>query len=109
MRRGCRDCSSCTTRSDSPASSAGVDRHFRTPFGGSGASAATRHQVPGSRLHDLRHTWATLALAAGVPAKIVAERLGQRSMRVTLDIYSHVTPTMGRDAAAQVAGLIFGS
>lgn len=68
-----------------------------------------RHGIPRIRLHDLRHTWATLALQAGVPAKIVAERLGHASTRVTLDIYSHVTPTMGRDAAATVAGMIFRS
>lgn len=68
-----------------------------------------RHSLPRIRLHDLRHTWATLALQAGVPAKVVAERLGHASTRITLDIYPHVTPTMGRDAADQVAGLIFGS
>jgi integrase len=72
------------------------------------ARRVARHGVPRIRLHDLRHTWATLALQAGVPTKVVAERLGHASTRITEDIYQHVTPTMGRDAAAQVAGLIFG-
>lgn len=60
------------------------------------------------RLHDLRHTWATLALEAGVATKIVSERLGHSTTAITSDIYSHVTPTMGADAAERVAGLIFG-
>ena len=64
---------------------------------------------PRIRLHDLRHTWATLALEAGVPVKIVSERLGHSKTAITLDIYSHVTPTMGADAAEKVAGLIFGA
>ncbi len=64
--------------------------------------------VPRIRLHDLRHTWATLALKAGVHPKIVQERLGHSSIAITLDIYSHVTPAQESDAAARVAGLIFG-
>jgi integrase len=56
-------------------------------------------QIPRIRLHDLRHTWATLALAKGIPAKIVSERLGHASIAITLDMYSHVTPTMQTDAA----------
>ena len=64
---------------------------------------------PRIRLHDLRHTWATLALASGVPVKIVSERLGHGSIAITLDTYSHVTPTMQTDAAETVAGLIFGA
>jgi integrase len=58
------------------------------------------------RLHDLRHTHATLALQAGVHPKVVCERLGHSSITITLDTYSHVLPTMQRDAAEQVAALI---
>ncbi|HEY7136937.1 MAG TPA: site-specific integrase [Acidimicrobiia bacterium] len=58
------------------------------------------------RLHDLRHTWATLALEAGVPVKIVSERLGHSSATITSDVYSHVTPTMQADAAERVAALL---
>jgi len=58
------------------------------------------------RLHDLRHTHATLALQAGIHPKIVSERLGHSSITITLDTYSHVLPTMQRDAAEQVAALI---
>jgi len=58
------------------------------------------------RLHDLRHTHATLALQAGVHPKVVSERLGHSSITITLDTYSHVLPSMQRDAAEQVAALI---
>ena len=59
------------------------------------------------RLHDLRHTSATLALAAGVHPKIVQERLGHANISITLDTYSHVVPGMQEEAAAKVAKLIF--
>lgn len=67
-----------------------------------------RYKLPRIRLHDLRHTWATLALSAGVDVKIVSERLGHSSAKITLDIYQHVTPTMQSNAAETVARLIFG-
>lgn len=51
------------------------------------------------RLHDLRHTHATLLLLAGVHPKIVSERLGHASVSITLDIYSHVLPGMQEAAA----------
>ncbi|MFL6240554.1 MAG: site-specific integrase [Actinomycetes bacterium] len=55
--------------------------------------------------HGLRHTWATLALGAGVHPKVVSERLGHSTIAITLDTYSHVTPTLQRQAAEQVAAL----
>ena len=58
------------------------------------------------RLHDLRHTWATLALQAGIPAKIVQDRLGHSTVAITLNIYSHVTPHLQEDAALKVARLL---
>lgn len=58
------------------------------------------------RLHDLRHTHATLALEAGVHPKIVSERLGHATVGITLDLYSHVTPSMDGEAAEKVASLL---
>ena len=62
-----------------------------------------RGGLPDIRLYDLRHTCATMLLLADVPAKVVSERLGHSSITLTLDIYSHVLPTMqkrsGRDGA----------
>ncbi len=56
--------------------------------------------LPQVRLHDLRHTHASLMLKAGVHPKIVGERLGHASVRITLDTYSHVLPGL-QEAAAQ--------
>lgn len=67
-----------------------------------------RHRLPKIRLHDLRHTWATLALEAGVDVKVVSERLGHASANITWSSYQHVSPAMQAGAAEKVAGLIFG-
>ena len=64
--------------------------------------------LPRIRLHDLRHTWATLALRAGLDVKVVSNRLGHSSVLVTLDIYTHVPHATDVAAAELVAGLIFG-
>ena len=65
--------------------------------------------LPTIRLHDLRHTWATLALVAGVDVKIVSERLGHSSPLITWQTYQHVIKGMQTDAAEKVAALIFGA
>ena len=64
--------------------------------------------LPRIRLHDVRHSWATAALGAGVPLKVVSERLGHSSVSITADTYQHVSEGMDRQAADTVAGLIFG-
>ena len=60
------------------------------------------------RLHDLRHTHATLALQAGIHPKIVSERLGHSTIALTLDIYSHAIPHLQKEAAAELAALVLG-
>jgi integrase len=65
--------------------------------------------LPTIRLHDLRHSWATLALSAGVHPTVVQERLGHAAIGITLDVYSHVTEGLHGDAASLVAGLIAGT
>jgi hypothetical protein len=60
------------------------------------------------RLHDVRHSYATAALAAGIPAKIVSERLGHANIAITMDTYSHVLPGLDEQAAGTVAQLILG-
>lgn len=70
------------------------------------AKAARAAQLPPIRLHDLRHTHATLALKAGVHPRIVQERLGHANVSITLDTYSHVDLDMQAAAARQVAALI---
>jgi integrase len=64
--------------------------------------------LPRLTLKGLRHTWATIALEQGIHHKVVQERLGHSTINITIDIYSHVSPTMHDDAANLVAGLIVG-
>jgi len=54
--------------------------------------------LPDIRFHDLRHTNATLMLGQGVHPKVVQERLGHSQVAITLNIYSHVLPGLGREA-----------
>jgi integrase len=68
-----------------------------------------RHGLPALSVHGLRHSWATLALGSGVHPKVVQERLGHSTIGITLDVYSHVMPSMETDAADRVAALILGS
>ena len=65
--------------------------------------------LPRIRLHDLRHTHATIAIKAGVPVTVIAERLGHYSPGFTLKQYAHVIPGMQAEAAAAIRDLIFAS
>ena len=67
----------------------------------------TNLDVPRIRLHDLRHTMATIALAAGVHPKVVSERFGHATVSMTLDIYSHVIQGMQAEAAEMIGDLLF--
>lgn len=62
---------------------------------------ATRCGLKVIRLHDARHTHASLMLRQGIHPKIVQERLGHSSIQITLDIYSHVMPGIQEAAAAR--------
>jgi integrase len=68
--------------------------------------AARSAGLPVIRLHDTRHSYATLALAAGVHPKIVSERLGHSTVAITLDRYSHSVPALEESAADTIAALI---
>jgi integrase len=58
------------------------------------------------RIHDLRHSYATLELAAGVSPKVVQESLGHARIGTTLDLYAHVIPAARRDAAEALERLL---
>ncbi len=88
-----------TIASGQPLDPEDVTRYFR--------QAVKRALLPKIRLHDLRHTHATLALQAGVHPKVVSERLGHATVSITLDTYSHAIPAMQEEAAALIAGLVF--
>jgi integrase len=65
-----------------------------------------RAGLPRIRFHDLRHTAATLLLGLGRHPKVVSEMLGHSQISVTLDLYSHVTPTMQREAVQALDALL---
>jgi len=65
-----------------------------------------RAGVPVVRLHDLRHAHGTLLIKAGVPVKVVSERLGHASQAFTIDTYHDVLPGMQADAAHVLEQLI---
>ncbi len=64
--------------------------------------------LPNITLHDLRHTHASLLLKAGVPVKVVSERLGHSSPSFTMSVYQHVMPGMQAEAAAIFSRLLDG-
>lgn len=69
-------------------------RHFKPLLKSAG--------LPPIRLYDLRHTHATLLLTAGVPVHVVSKRLGHKSAKMTLDVYSHVLPGQQEEAVARL-------
>jgi integrase len=64
--------------------------------------------LPPITLHGVRHSYATAALAAGEPLKVVSERLGHASTTITANLYQHVLPSMDERTANAVARLILG-
>jgi len=64
-----------------------------------------RAELPPIRFHDLRHTHATLLLLQGEHPEVVQERLGHANIAMTLDIYSHVLPSMQRGAADRLGDM----
>ena len=69
-------------------------------------SALGEDVLPVIRLHDLRHTHATILLLAGVPVHVVSQRLGHASPTITLSVYAHVMPGNQREAADLFARLV---
>ena len=63
-------------------------------------------EIPEVRLHDLRHSHATILLQAGEPVHVVSQRLGHASVVITLGVYSHVMPGDQRRAASRFAELV---
>jgi integrase len=66
------------------------------------AKIARRAGLAGTRFHDLRHTFASLMLLAGIHPKIVSEMLGHSSVAFTLDTYSYVVPGLQEVAAKRL-------
>ena len=66
-------------------------------------------KVPPARLHDARHTAATLMLTQGVPARVVMELLGHSQINLTLGTYTHVVPELAREAADRMGATLWGA
>lgn len=70
------------------------------------ADLVKRAGLPSIRLHDFRHSYATAALASGVPVKVVSQRIGHADVGVTLKVYAHVMPGDDADAATRADALL---
>lgn len=81
-----------------PLTPAWVTRRF--------AKLAKAAGLPAIRLHDLRHSSASLGLASGESMKEISERLGHSSITITADTYTHVAPALARDSAQRRAALL---
>jgi len=68
----------------------------------------TQIDLPRIRLHDLRHTHATILLQENIHPKVVSERLGHSSIAFTMTVYQHVMPGMQAEAAATFGAAVFG-
>jgi hypothetical protein len=67
---------------------------------------AHRAGFEGLRLHDLRHSYTSLMIAAGVNIKLISQSLGHANIGVTLDTYGHLLPSMAKTAAEQFDNLL---
>lgn len=87
---------------------AGADGHVFTVgyLGGQLRSKSRAAGLERFRLHDLRHTHASLLLLAAVPIHVVSQRLGHARIQTTLDLYGHLLPNSDPDAAATFSGLL---
>jgi integrase len=77
-----------------------INRHFKPLL--------KKAELKNIRLYDLRHTTASLLLAANEHPKVVQERLGHSSVMITLDTYSHVSPTMQKAATEKLEKMLYG-
>ena len=80
----------------------GATESISQPF----ARIVARSGLPHIRFHDLRHTHASLLVAAGIPVKVVSERLGHAHPSFTIYTYQHLLPGMSAEAAHRFADLI---
>ncbi|MFC5179405.1 tyrosine-type recombinase/integrase [Nocardioides taihuensis] len=78
-----------------------VSRHFDR--------LVAKQELPRIRLHDLRHTSASIGLASGESLVEVSRRLGHSSITVTADVYSHVAPVVAKESAERLARQVYRS
>lgn len=81
-----------------PLDGTNVTRHFH--------AILLKAELPRQRFHDLRHACASLLLAQGVHPRVVMETLGHSQISLTMNTYSHVIPSLQREAADQMERLL---
>jgi integrase len=86
-----------TTRTGRPISPRNLLRHFHASLAKAG--------IPRVKFHSLRHSFATIHLLSGTNPKVVQEALGHSTISLTLDTYSHVIPTLQKEAAKKLDGI----
>jgi integrase len=84
--------------SDNLISPRNLVRHFKQALKSAG--------LPDIRVHDLRHSHASLLLASGINPKLVKERLGHASITLTLDTYSYVIPNLQEEVVRKMDDLM---
>jgi integrase len=89
-----------TTQLGTPLDPRNIQRDFQT--------ICTKAGIGKWHPHELRHSAASLMLAAGVPIQVVSDVLGHSSIRMTADVYGHVLQPQREEAAAALAGVLFG-
>ena len=87
-----------TTTVGTPLDPRNVTRQFQKLMGEAG--------LPHQRFHDLRHACASLLLAQGVHPRVVMETLGHSQISLTMDTYSHVMPSLQREAADKIDAIL---
>jgi integrase len=90
-----------TTPAGQPLDPAYVSRHFDR--------LVARQGMPRIRLHDLRHTSASIGLEVGESLLEVSRRLGHSSITITADVYSHLSPVVAKESAERLAHTVFGN
>ena len=91
-------------------------RRLRFVFGATSTNVTKGFQrvlrsagLPHQRFHDLRHACATLLLLQGVHPRVVMETLGHSQIALTMNTYSHVMPSLQRDAADLMGAVLAGA
>jgi len=88
----------------------GWTRVSRSPFGmheRTDTYLVARADVPRIRIHDIRHTVVTMAIAAGSPIKAVSQHVGHSKTSITMDIYAHVLPDQRLEVATKISAAFF--
>ncbi|MEC0667260.1 tyrosine-type recombinase/integrase [Priestia flexa] len=88
-----------------------VCTQFGTPFNPANVRRSFKRliktvNVTDIRFHNLRHPHATMLLSNGINVKVISERLGHSNIKVTLDAYSHVLPSMQEEVVLELDEII---